>query len=97
MPGYIIIADDAGLILGTGATPDEAWIDAEEWGLREHREKLAEEALDVPAGFAMPDPRDGFTCLPATDALIAQVTDDGGNVAWGWRRDGTACTVDEEA
>ena len=86
MPGYIIAENDSGLIYGVGDTADAAWLDADDWGLSDRAQQLA-----------LLDPRDGFSCLPATDALLTEIMARGGDIARGRLLDGTACTLDEEA
>lgn len=66
-------------IYGMGDTPELAWEDAEEW---------------CSWAACGPDWARGLECWPATAALIAEVKDRGGAIAWGTV--GTiACTVVE--
>lgn len=84
--GYII--HDGGTIFGAGKTLDVAKAKA---GTVLSDDELAELPEWVENIGMAPD---GFYTNKATDALLAQVADQGGAIAWGFLKDGkTACSV----
>lgn len=86
--GYIIQDRDGYAIFGIGETKDEAWVEVVDGVGAFH----GPDGGDIPADEA----RDTqFVTYPATAALLAQVRDCGGQIAWGMI-DGVACTADEE-
>ena len=85
--GYVIYDHDETAIFGTGATVDAAW--AEVMG-------LCDRPIDAQTGEPVSDEEwfDIFCVCGASAALLAQVENDGGSIAWGYLA-GVACTVGE--
>jgi hypothetical protein len=87
--GYIVY--QSGLaIFGTGATLPEAKRAALEW----LSDVTPDDLGDLPLGQR--ETHGELYYRPATAALISEVDQFGGDLAWG-NRDGIACTCDEEA
>jgi hypothetical protein len=82
--GYIVYTQEA--IFGTGETKEAAWADAEQY-----LDRSAEDEDEDEGGS---DDADGPWVQPASAALLAEVADRGGAIAWcTWH--GVACTRDE--
>ena len=86
--GYVIT--DGYMIHGTGKTRDEAMSDARQW--MERDENDADPLADMIDGVSRTLGR--VYIAPATAALIDEVQNNGGTIAW-YDWDGLCCTCDE--
>lgn len=86
--GFIFQDTSDYAIFGAGSTEAEAWAQVVDGVGQFHdfagNDTTADDARETQ-----------FSCYPATAALLAQVEDEGGAIAWGVV-DGIACTIDEE-
>lgn len=85
---YVIYDHEETAIYGAGATVAEAWQQVMD-GCDRPPNAFDGEPVSDDAWFAR------FRVRGATAALIAQVESKGGNIAWGYKANGTTCTVQE--
>lgn len=88
--GFIVMTAEA--IFGSGRTEAEAATDAKSWVDIENRNQIPSSVTDDDANILM---HGGFAMVAATEALIQQVEEKGGDIAWGLVG-GVACTCEEE-
>jgi hypothetical protein len=89
--GFIVCDDTA--IWGLGDTAETAWADMLK-GMREAGIEVVEEKSEDDLTAAAQTEASKFQTGPATAALLRQVEERGGNIAWGDYR-GIYCTRDE--
>jgi hypothetical protein len=90
--GYIV-HDNEGVVHGYGPSADEAWHDMLITFQNANIELLEDDEEEPDEGSWTR--LSGLRTLPATAAMLELVRDEGGACTWG-RRDGIACTPDEE-
>lgn len=91
--GYVITNAEA--IWGIGKTQQEAWMDFER-GMAAANVEVMDAKPESDDGWSPPVAvRDDFSCEPATQALLDQIAEGGGNQSWRYDGD-VACTSDEE-
>ena len=76
-----IITDNNGIIQGAGDTVDAAWDDARAT-LAAAQVELIGDDVDSTECLGNWTRESGLRCLPASDAVIADVNDMGGDIAW---------------
>jgi hypothetical protein len=76
-----IITDNDVIIYGTGDTVDAAWDDARAT-LAAAQVELIGDDVDSTECLGSWTRESGLRCVPASDAVIAAVMDEGGDIAW---------------